>query len=374
METNTHRKPLLPPSDIARRPGGLAVARAAYASMLATVDPQMRGAEKIARERWPSDRNAPLLFEQRATINPASTDTSAWAGTLAADLAGEFIASLQPLSAAARLINAGTKATLAGVNSIMFPKRDGLPSGSMSWIKQGSPMAVKKYSVNGSTLGPQRKLAGSATLTRELVESGNAEQVIGMLLAEDCAASLDASLFSDFAGDDAQPQGLLADVDPLTASAATNSYDAMVDDLESLSGALAAAGSSANVAYILPVRLAQSARLRLLTNDAITIWPSASLTDKIIGVDVAAFASSVADIRIEGATEATMNIEDTTPLPISTPAVDSPPSPQVTAAPVFSMFQMDLISVRVVLSATWVMRQAGLVSMIENPIWGGTPA
>jgi hypothetical protein len=56
----------------------------------------------------------------------------------------------------------------------------------------------------GVTFGP-RKLATIFTLTREMVESSNAEQLVRMVMAESLSVALDVALFSNVAGDSVRP-------------------------------------------------------------------------------------------------------------------------------------------------------------------------
>jgi hypothetical protein len=70
--------------------------------------------------------------------------------------------------------------------------------------------------LENAALDPSRKLAAIAVATRET--GSNGEAVIGQLLREDTARKLDASLFSNVAGDATRPLGILAGVSPLTAA------------------------------------------------------------------------------------------------------------------------------------------------------------
>ncbi len=64
--------------------------------------------------------------------------------------------------------------------------------------------------------------------------------------------------------------------------------------------------------------------------------------------------------------EATLHMEDTTPLQIGTPG-----SPAVVAAPVQSMYQTAQIAIRMTANVSWAMRRAGMVQFIASGInWG----
>src|SRR5262245_17663059 len=93
----------LKPDFSARTGPGIHLERAIIAGVQALSDPQMRGAVGIARANWPGDGVTPLVI--KAARAPADSVTPGWAAELAGTgMVTDFVASLAPLSAAARLI------------------------------------------------------------------------------------------------------------------------------------------------------------------------------------------------------------------------------------------------------------------------------
>jgi hypothetical protein len=85
----------------------------------------------------------------------------------------------------------------------------------------------------------------------------------------------------------------------------------------------------------------------------------------VIIVDAADFASLTGDdARFEMSDQATLHMEDTTPLAIGTPG-----TPPTVAAPARSMFQTDSIALRMILPLNWIMRRAGLVGWVTGVTW-----
>jgi hypothetical protein len=85
----------------------------------------------------------------------------------------------------------------------------------------------------------------------------------------------------------------------------------------------------------------------------------------VILVDAADFVSLAGDDpRFELSDQATLHMEDTTPLAIGTPG-----APATVAAPVRSMFQTDAIALRMIMPMNWAMRRAGLVSWVTGVTW-----
>ena len=147
----------------------------------------------IAKQLYGDDKPTLLLLTKGA-VSPASLANSGWAGAVTVSAVGDFIVSLAPMSAAARLIEAGTRVSLSDVRSVMLPRRSGLPSSTVAWVEEGAPHAVRSYVLSSVELAP-KKLAVGASLTNEMVAFSDGETVVRTLLAEDAAASLDKSMF-----------------------------------------------------------------------------------------------------------------------------------------------------------------------------------
>jgi hypothetical protein len=332
--------------------------RAAYAQALAAFTPGMTALE-IACERWRDDDATPRLITKTA-VNPASRGTAAWAGNLAADATTDFVASLAPASAFARLCNVGMKVDLAGLDSVKVPRRASAakPATDVSWIVEGNPLPVKSYSFDAVQIGPVRKLSMIAVLSREMTVHASGLQTVSTLLREDIAASLDAYGFSATAAvADTSPGGLLAGVTPI--SAATGGGDtAMYTDLEKLAGAICDAGGGGSLVYVMAARQAYAARLRLRNLDEVTIWPSVSLSaGTIIAVDTSAFVSFVSpEPDITAGSDGMLHL-NTVPLA------------GLTGSPVRSLFQEDLIALRCQIEISYTMR-APMIAVVNSSTWG----
>lgn len=360
--------PYRPDYSARTQPTGQTLIRAAFATALASGDPYMPSPVKVAKELWPDDT---LLT--RANVSPANTGTSAWAGLLSSGApVKDFVYSLASQSAAARLIAAaGMNVSLDGSAIAFIPRRQGGAMGAtdVAWIPQSGPIPVRKIPIDSVQIGPTCKLANITVMTGEIARSVNGEAAFSTLMREDFARSYDASMFSDFAGNTTQPKGLLKDVTPLTASSATDLTEAMLADMENEAAAIGEAGGS-NVVYVMAPRQAASARLRLrnIGNTSTTIWPCTTLTaGTVVAVCPEGFVTAFgSEPRIETSNVATLHLEDTSPLAISTSSSLS------YAAPVSSMFQQDLIAVKCVLDVAFCMRGDGLVQVITNVAWGGS--
>jgi hypothetical protein len=326
-----------------------------------------RTAVEIAKERWPEDRQT-LALLTKGTTSPALRGTSGWASQLSPDLVSDFVASLAPVSAAARLISAGMPINLAGKDTVKVPRRQSgaKPVTPVQWVAEGAPIPVKQYVLDAVTLGPACKLASISALSREAVVHASGLATVSTLLREDVSASLDAWMFSTQAGTaGTSPPGLLQGVSPLTASTATDHTEAMLVDLEKLAGVISDAGGS-GVVFIAATRQAIAARLRLRNLDQFSIFPCASLAaGTVVCVEPSAFVSYISpDPVIDVGLETALHFEDTSPQPI---AAGTGPT---VASPVRSLFQQDLVAIKVLLEISYAMRAANMVSYLTGAAWG----
>jgi hypothetical protein len=322
-----------------------------------------RSAEALAKSLWPTDETTPLLL--RAASAPATTTSATWAGDLVVPRAGDFVGSLGPLSAASKLIDAGVKVTLTGTNAVVIPKRQATtPNTDVTWVAQGTPIPTKNLAFDSIAVGPPHTLGVIVSLTHESVDSSDGERIVGLCLREDVAASLDASMFSSVPATADRPGGLLAGLTTLGATSTVSGTEAaMLGDLEKLASAIATAGGSGEVVYIMAPKQYVSAKLRLGTNRPVTIWPSAALAaGVVVAIEPQAFVSALGNLRIEASNEPTFVLE-TSPSDVvssGTPA----------AGRTMSAWQTDLIVIRAVLEATWGFRQDGMVAFISGATWG----
>jgi HK97 family phage major capsid protein len=173
------------PPDLSR-----ALIRAAAAMVMREIRGPMDGsAEQILERMWPNDRGA--LTVLRAASSPMTTTS---ASALQPSTTAAFVSGLQLRSAAARLMGLGLQLDLTGIATILIPHA--VSNAALGFVGEGSPAPVLQRVLANATLGPAKKIAGIATLTRELAESTplNLEAVLGTLLAEASALALDGAV------------------------------------------------------------------------------------------------------------------------------------------------------------------------------------
>ena len=118
--------------------------------------------------------------------------------------------------------------------------------------------------------------------------------------------------------------------------------------------------------FIAATRQALAARLRLYNPGEFQVWPCSSLAaGTIVAVEPSAFVSYISpEPIIDVSRETSLHFDDTSPLPLA-----SGTGPLI-ASPIRSIYQSDLVAVKVLLEISYVMRAAGMVSFMTGATWG----
>ena len=207
--------PLVPDRSAAGRSAIASVVRAVVGKARATFTMD-RDAARLVRAAWPDDRGA-LRIVTRAASSPAQTGVTGWAAEIAQTRIEDLLSVFGPLNTGAALLRRGTVLSLVGIHQITVPGFSTASGGFTSFVQEGQAIPVRQMvSSAGVTFGP-RKLATIFTLTREMVESSNAEALVKLVMTESLSVALDAALFSNVAGDSVRPPGLLAGITPIGA-------------------------------------------------------------------------------------------------------------------------------------------------------------
>src|SRR5262249_45091456 len=146
---------------------------------------------------------------------------------------------LAPGSAAAQLFARCLQVDLEGVLQVSVPHVATHPL--PIFVAEGGPTPVVQPSLAKVIVGPARKLSFIVGLTRELDEATRetGAVVLGRLLGEAAAKSLDTYAFDAQPADATRPAGLLNGVTPLVSTVAGSGISAAAGDISKLAGAMA---------------------------------------------------------------------------------------------------------------------------------------
>ena len=311
----------------------------------------------VIAECWPNDLILDLVA--RATSAPATTTTTGWAAELAVKLVNDGLAGLAPMSAGTQLLQDGVVLTFDGYGSISAPGIAASASNA-GFIAEGQPIPVKQLVASAATLLPY-KLAAIAALTQEMIDSSNAETLIGDALTRSAGMALDAVLFDSNAATAARPAGLRNGISGSTASNSTDFYQAIGEDLATLMNVVTAVGGPGPYYVVASPGRVVGAQSRLAVigseNALVKFLGSASMGNDIMVVAAKALVAAFSPTPdIETGNASTLVMEDT-----------SPATPDTTQ-PTKSMYQTNSVAIKMRWPVSWALRDSRGVAWL-TPTW-----
>src|SRR5215831_9702838 len=229
-----------------------------------------RSIASIIEEHWPSD------MVLKAASAPAMTTVTGWAAELVHRIIEDTLTALGPASCGARMLKNGLVLMFDGIGQISAPGFVA-SAANASFVAEGAPIPVRQL-VSAPCLLQPYKLATIAVLTREMIESSNAEKLIGDTLINSCGAALDAALYDSSAATAARPPGLRNGIATSTPSASTDPFGAVFEDVTTLVNAVSPVAGAGPVALICSPGRALMIRARFNENidspDQIPVYSS----------------------------------------------------------------------------------------------------
>jgi hypothetical protein len=307
----------------------------------------VRGAvpHEVATDLWPTDRT--VIEVLRAASAPAMVPVAGWAAELAHRVVTDAGAALAPASAAATVMGRGLVLSFSGAGAISVPGFVA-GAGNASFVAEGQPIPVRQLASAAALISPY-KLATIAVLTRELIESSNAEAAVGDVLVKSAGAALDAAFFDANPADPSRPAGLKNGIAPLTPSAATDLWQAAFEDVAALINAIGTvAGQGPYVIIGSPGRtVAMGLRFNQDTDDvtrSVSFYPSTAVGNDLVAVAPAALVTALSPVPdVETATAGTL-------------VMDTAPGAAGTMGPERSLLQTDSIAIKVRWPVSWALR------------------
>jgi hypothetical protein len=319
-----------------------------------------RDPASILRSVWPHDRAAAAIVA-RAPVSPTGTGNYPTFDPIS------VFRSIAPGSAAAALFAMSpNKFDLAGRTTIRVPLVNSLPAAPV-FVGEGLPAPVVQFSFASAVVGPARKILLLSAVSAELESAGPeaASTVIARVLADATNKSIDTVAFDTVAGDTVRPPGLLHAVTPIVPTAGGGPAG-MAADLVALVNAVALAGIDAtDVVFVAGAREATLIKLNAGFRFNYQVLQTLGLPAKSIAcfAPAALFVGYDGTPEIETSREAVFHFEGASPTDIS-----SVGSPNTVAAPAKSLFQNDLIGIRVRANAAWSVAPGG-AQIILNVTW-----
>jgi hypothetical protein len=308
---------------------------------------------EVAAALWPADRD--VIELTRAASAPAMVSVTGWAAELAHKVVTDALATLAPAAAAAEIMQRGLVLNFNGAGALIAPGFTA-GAGNASFVAEGVPIPVRQLASTAATLNPH-KLAVIAALTRELIESSNAEAAITDALVHCAGAALDAVFFDANPEDASRPAGLKNGIAALTASAATDTFEAVFEDISTLISAVATVGGSGP--YIIVASPGRAIGLSLRASDAATSLTVLGST--ALGNDICA----IAPVALVTAASPTPDVES---VPAATLVMDTAPGPAGTMGTEKSMFQTNSMAIKIRWPVAWALRSPAGFAWL-TPTW-----
>jgi HK97 family phage major capsid protein/HK97 family phage prohead protease len=322
------------------------------------------------------------LMVTRAASAPALTTTTGWAAELVQTGYLDIIETLIADSVYPALRALGGQYTFGRNGVVSLPARSTATTVAGSFVGQGAPIPVRQGAFTATTLTP-KKLAVITTFSREMAQHSTPqiEQVLRQAIVEDTSVAIDTILLDATAASAIRPAGLRNGVTGGTPTAG-GGVTAVTTDVRALIGALIT-GTNGNMRRpVWVMNPAQALALSLITNtngafvfrDEIgnnrfqgypVVQSSTVTAATVLLIDAADFFTATGDApQFTASDQATLHMEDTTPLAIGTAG-----APATVAAPVRSLFQTDSLAIRMTLDMNWSMRRTGTVAYTAVVTW-----
>lgn len=328
--------------------------------------------EKALEARYPGHEAVGIVAKADQVIG--TTTGSHWADDLVQTAYSGFLQALMPYSVFPALLAKGLSLQFDRWGTLKLPGRTAGTAGG-GFRAEGSPIRVGRITTFSADLVP-KNMGVIVPFTKELAKRSTPaiEGIVRQAILEDTAKVLDPILLDAGAVSTARPAGLLNGVAAVGTGFAGGDYQAVREDIKALLAPFVTADGVDNIVVIM--NPTQGLNLSLMEGpegdpnwlnrikERITFIESTNATaGRLIALRASDFAGAGGDPEFDISEQATIHMEDTTPLEIVSGTGPT------TADPVRSLWQTNSIGVRMMMDVSWVMRRTGMVQWINGTSW-----
>lgn len=351
--------------------------RLCIARALSSIDPDRRSPADIAQHRWGKGAQG-IVSVMRGAVEGGATFSGAWGSEIAQPSTrfhGDFI----------ELLTASTvfdKLPLKIVPpNVVIKGQDA--GGSAAWVGEGKSIPVSSQSFTTVTLG-FTKVAAISVVTKELLRYSDpsAEALVRDALVKACSTKVDATFLGAAAGSaGVYPAGIRFG---LAALGSNGSDDVAVRaDLAELSAPFINALHDVT-GLVVVMHPAQAKRLSLMTNTlGASCFPGINASGGVLCGDQVVTGGNIGSsvvlmvdpsqifrigdtgVEVSVSTDATIEMDDTTPLGDSQ-------SPTASSATPVSMFGSESVALKIVRAVSFAKRRPTAVSFVDDAYYGLT--
>jgi HK97 family phage prohead protease len=328
--------------------------------------------EKAIEQRYPGHEAVGIIAKADQLIG--TTTGSHWADDLVQTAYFGFLQALVGHSIFPDLLGRGLSLTFDRWGSLSLPRRTAGTAGG-GFVAEGSPIRVGKITTAAATLTP-KKMGVIVAFSKELAKRSTPaiEGIVRQAIIEDTAATLDPILLDATAVSASRPAGLLNGVSAVGAGFAGGDYQAVKEDIKALLAPFHAANAADGIVVLM--NPAQGLNMSLMEGpmgdpnwlqrikDRVTMIESTNVAaNRLIAIRASDFAGAGGDPDFDVSEQATIHMEDTTPLEIVSGTGPT------TADPVRSLWQTASVGVRMLMDVSWTMRRTGMVQWVDTTTW-----
>lgn len=328
--------------------------------------------DEALKQRYPGHEAVGIVAKADQTIG--TTGVSGWASELVQTAYFGFLEALKGHSVFPDLLNRGLSLMFDRWGTLSLPRRTAGGAGG-GFVAEGSPIRVGRITTAAAELIP-KKMGVIVPFSRELAKRStpSIEAIVREAIIEDTAAVLDPILLDATAVSAARPAGLLNGISAVASGYAGGDYQAVREDFKALLAPFYTANGADNIVVIM--NPAQGLNLSLMEGpvgdpnwlqrikDRVTIVESTHATAaRLVALRASDFAGAGGDPEFDVSEQATLHMEDTTPLEIVSGTGPT------TADPVRSLWQTASVGVRMLMDVSWTMRRTSMVQWIDGTSW-----
>ncbi|MCW3837821.1 phage major capsid protein [Sphingomonas canadensis] len=328
--------------------------------------------DQALEQRYPGHEAVGIIAKADQTVG--TTGTAGWASELVQTAYVGFLNALVGHSIWPELVDRSMPMMFDRFGSITLPRRNAGGAGG-GFVGEGSPIRVGRITTAAATLTP-KKMGVIVPFTKELAKRSTPaiEGIVRQAILEDTGATLDPLLLDATASSAVRPAGLLYGIGAAATGFAGGDYQAVRQDFKALLAPFFAANGADNIVVLM--NSAQGLNLSLMegpvgdpnwfqrVKERVTIIESTNVTaNRLIALRVSDFAGAGGDPEFDVSEQATIHMEDTSPLEIV-----SGTGPTA-ADPVRSLWQTASVGVRMLMDVSWTMRRTGMVQWIDGTSW-----
>ena len=326
--------------------------------------------DKVLDTAYPGHEATAFIAKADQVIG--TTSGSHWADDLMQTVNQGFLQALVGYSIYPVLRQRGIALSIDGANTVNIPRRTAGTAGG-GWVAEGSPIRVGKLTTAAASLTP-KKMGVIVAYSDELGDRSvpAIEALVRRAILEDTASTLDSALLDATASSTARPAGLLNGVSAAAVGYGGGDHEAVKADFQALLAPFISANAADNITVIMnPAQGLAIAMMDGPTNNTnwfadirarVNIVESTYATaNRLVALRHADFATAMGDVpRFDVSQQATIHMEDTTPLEIVSGTGPT------TADPVRSLWQTASTGIRMILPVSWTMARTGMVQWING--------